>query len=193
MLLRHRDGLPRRIGADPAGREISHRILCRAVVRRHGRRPVRRARCALHLLLDRRISDPGCACRAVPAARERAAGGHRQMVLAGAGRTRRRACCAVHHHGRALDLVRGSPRLGGRRRRRARRAAGAGGQRPPLEDLRHRRARAGVDPCLSGGRRPRHHGAQLLRRAQDRGDARRLFPRADARHHDPRCRALPQQ
>ena len=63
----------------------------------------------------------------------------------------------------------------------------------PLEDLRHRRARAGVDPDLSGRRGPRHDRAQLLRRAQDRGDAGRLFPRADARHHDPRRRAFPQQ
>ena len=43
LLLRHRDGLPWRTGADPAGGEISHRLLCRAVVRRHGRRLVRRA------------------------------------------------------------------------------------------------------------------------------------------------------
>ena len=43
LLLRHRDGLPWRTGAHPPGREISHRLLCRAVVRRHGRRPVRRA------------------------------------------------------------------------------------------------------------------------------------------------------
>ena len=66
LLLRHRDGLPWRAGAHAAGREISHRLLCRAVVRRHGRRPVRRPDCALHVLLDRRISDPGRARCAVP-------------------------------------------------------------------------------------------------------------------------------
>ena len=42
LFLRHRDGLPWRTGAHPPGGEISHRLLCRAVVRRHGRRPVRR-------------------------------------------------------------------------------------------------------------------------------------------------------
>ena len=69
LLLRHRDGLPWRTGAHPPGGEISHRLLCRAVVRRHGRRPVRRPDRAVHLLLDRGISDPAGAGGAVPAAR----------------------------------------------------------------------------------------------------------------------------
>ncbi len=68
VFLRHRDGLPWRTGAHPAGREISHRLLCRAVVRRHGRRPVRRPDRAVHLLMDRRIPDPAGAGGAVPAA-----------------------------------------------------------------------------------------------------------------------------
>src|SRR5262249_44197796 len=42
LFLRDRDGLPRRAGAHAATREISHRLLCRAVVRRHGRRTLRR-------------------------------------------------------------------------------------------------------------------------------------------------------
>ena len=51
----------------PAG-EISHRLLCRAVVRRHGRRTVRRTDRAVHVLLGRGISDPAGAGGAVPAA-----------------------------------------------------------------------------------------------------------------------------
>ena len=50
-------------------RKIPHRLLCRAVVRRHGRRIVRRPDRAVHLLLDRGISDPAGAGGAVPAAR----------------------------------------------------------------------------------------------------------------------------
>ena len=69
VLLRHRDGLPWRAGADPPGREIPHRLLCRAVVRRHGRRPVRRTDRAVYLLLDRRIPDPAGLRGVVPAAR----------------------------------------------------------------------------------------------------------------------------
>src|SRR6202035_2333021 len=41
LLLRHRDGLPWRAGANPPVGEISHRLLCRTVVRRHARRSVR--------------------------------------------------------------------------------------------------------------------------------------------------------
>ena len=72
VLLRHRDGLPWRTGAHAPRRKISHRLLCRAVVRRHGRRPVRRPDRAVRLLLDRRISDPAGVRRAVPPARQRA-------------------------------------------------------------------------------------------------------------------------
>ena len=68
LLLRDRDGLPWRTGAHPSGREVSHRLLCRAVVRRHGRRTVRRPDRAVHLLLDRGISDPAGAGGAVPSA-----------------------------------------------------------------------------------------------------------------------------
>ena len=70
LLLRDRDGLPRRTGAHPPGGEISHRFLCRAVVRRHGRRPVRRPDRAVHLLMDRGISDPAGAGGAVPPDRQ---------------------------------------------------------------------------------------------------------------------------
>ena len=71
LFLRHRDGLPWRTGAHPPGGEISHRLLCRAVVRRHGRRPVRRPDRALHVLMDRGIPDPARAwqrCAGRPAA-----------------------------------------------------------------------------------------------------------------------------
>ena len=68
LFLRHRDGLPWRTGAHPPGGEISHRLLCRAVVRRHGRRPVRRTDRAVRLLVDRGISDPAGAGGAVPSA-----------------------------------------------------------------------------------------------------------------------------
>ena len=82
LLLRHRDGLPWRTGAHPPGSEISHRLLCRAVVRRHGRRPVRRPDRAVHLFLDRGISDPAGAGGAVPSARQRAAAALEPLVLA---------------------------------------------------------------------------------------------------------------
>ena len=84
VFLRHRDGLPRRTGAHPSGREISHRLLCRAVVRRHGRRPVRRPDRAVHLLMDRRIPDPAGLRGAVPAARRRRAAA--ALERAGTGR-----------------------------------------------------------------------------------------------------------
>ena len=73
VFLHHRDGLPWRAGAHPPGREISHRLLCRAVVRRHGRRPVRRPDRAVHVFVDRGISDPAGAGGVVPAARPRRA------------------------------------------------------------------------------------------------------------------------
>ena len=73
LFLRHRDGLPWRTGAHPPGGEISHRLLCRAVVRRHGRRPVRGADRAVHVFMDRRIPDPAGAGGVVPSARRRRA------------------------------------------------------------------------------------------------------------------------
>src|SRR5947208_15450288 len=82
VLLCYRDGLPWRTGAHAAGCKISYRLLCRAVVRRHGRRIVCWPDCAFHLLLDRRISDPAGARRAVPAARQRAPAALEPVVLA---------------------------------------------------------------------------------------------------------------
>ncbi len=73
LFLRHCDGLPWRTGAHPPGGEISHRLLCRAVVRRHARRPVRRPDRAVRVFMGRGISDPAGAGRAVPAARRRGA------------------------------------------------------------------------------------------------------------------------
>ena len=49
---------------------------------------------------------------------------------------------------------------------------------------------AGADPDVSLGRREGGDRAQFLRRPQDRGDAERPVSRADARHHDPRCREI---
>src|ERR1700682_3693146 len=87
VFLRHRDGVPWRAGAHAAISEISHRLLCRAVVRRHGRRFVRRPDRAIHLLLGRGISDPGGAGGAVPSARRRRAlGPLERLVLAVPGR-----------------------------------------------------------------------------------------------------------
>ena len=83
LLLRHRDGLPRRAGAYPPGREISHRLLCRAVVRRHGRRIVRRPDRAVYVFMDRGIPDPAGAGRVVPSARRQGAvSALEQLVLA---------------------------------------------------------------------------------------------------------------
>ena len=88
LLFRDRDGLSRRIGAHPPGREISHRLLCRAVVRRHGRRAVRRPDRAECVLLDRGISDPDGAGGVVPSAGGRALAALEPLVLAAAGRDR---------------------------------------------------------------------------------------------------------
>src|SRR5205807_9511342 len=82
LLLRDRDGLPWRTGADPPGGEISHRFLCRAIVRRHGRRLVRRPDRAVHLLMGCGISDPAGACGVVPAARQRTLAALERVVLA---------------------------------------------------------------------------------------------------------------
>ena len=77
------------------GLEISHRLLCCAVVRRHGRRTVRGADRALHILLDRGISDPGRACGVVPSAGGRAVAAMEPLVLAAARRRRGGADRAV--------------------------------------------------------------------------------------------------
>ena len=97
VLLRHRDGLPWRTGAAAPGAAIPHRLLCRAVARRHDRRAVRRPCRAVHLLVDRRVPDPGGARGAVPAAGRSVAadeaGGVARLGSGGAGRNcdRRRA------------------------------------------------------------------------------------------------------
>ena len=194
VLLRHRDGLPWRIGADPPGREISHRLLCRAVVRRHGRRPVRRIDRAVHVLLDRRISDPAGLRGAVPAARRpRAVRALEPLVLAVSRRAGGGADRADLRHRQDIHLARNQPRLGDRRGRRALGVAGARVERQPLEDLCHRRGGAGADPGLSVGRRTGGNRAQLFRGPQDRGDAARPVSRADARHHDSRRREIPER
>src|SRR5271154_6473844 len=69
VLLHYRDGVPWRVGAHPSGGQISDRLLCRAVVRRHDRRIVRRAGRAVYLFVDRGISDPAGPGGAVPAGR----------------------------------------------------------------------------------------------------------------------------
>ena len=82
VFLRHRDGLPWRTGADAPGRQISHRLLCRAVVRRHGRRSLCRPDRAVHVLMDRRIPDPAGAGRVVPADGRRTVAALERLVLA---------------------------------------------------------------------------------------------------------------
>src|SRR5229473_3962846 len=69
LFLCDRDGVPWRTGTYPPGREISHRFLCRAVVRRHGRRIVRRVDRAVYIFVDRGIPDPAGIGSAVPPAR----------------------------------------------------------------------------------------------------------------------------
>ena len=96
LLLRHCDGLPRRTGAYPPGCEISHRLLCRAVVRRHDRRIVRRLDRALCVLMDRGIPDPaGTGGVVPPARRQRAVTALEQLVLAVSRRARDRLDRAV--------------------------------------------------------------------------------------------------
>ena len=70
---------------------------------------------------------------------------------------------------------------------------GARAQCRQMEDLCDRRDRAGADPHLSGRRGPHRNHPQLLRRAQDRGDAARPVSRADARHDDSRRAEIPEQ
>src|SRR5437016_8365651 len=89
LFLRHRDGLSWRAGAHAAGREISHRLLRGAVVRRHGRRAVRRPDRAVCVLVGRRIPDPVGAGGVVPAgAWRRTAAALEPVVLAFPGGTR---------------------------------------------------------------------------------------------------------
>ena len=149
LLLRDRDGLPRRTGAHPPGGEISHRFLCRAVVRRHGRRPVRRPDRAVHLLMDRGISDPAGAGGAVPSDRQRAAAALERMVLAVPCRAGGGADRAGLVHRETVRLARHQQGLGDRRGRRALGAAGARPQRQPLEDLCDRGGGAGAAARLS--------------------------------------------
>ena len=189
VLLRHRDGLPWRTGAHPPGREISHRLLCRAVVRRHGRRLVRRPDRAVSRSRGSR-NTRSCwrwrRCAVRPAARSVAA--LEPLVLAVSRRAGGGLDRAVLFGRQDHELARRSPGLGDRRGRRALGLAGARTERQPLEDLRHRRGGAGADPRLSVRRRAGRNRAQLFRRPQDRGDAARPVSRADARHHDPRRR-----
>ncbi len=168
---------------------ISHRLLCGAVVRRHGRRIVRGADRALHIFVDRRISDPAGAGRAVPPARDERLPRWSRWYWPFLAVARGGADRAVLVSGKCL-LDGRSPGLGDRRRRRSFSFADARIECQPLEDFRDRRCRAGADPRLSGGRRTRGNRAQLLRRPQDRGDAERAVSRADARHHDPRRREI---
>ncbi len=68
VLLHYRHGLPWRAGPDPPAVALSHRLLCGAVIRRHGRWAVRGPGGAVHVLLGRGVSDPAGAGGAVPAA-----------------------------------------------------------------------------------------------------------------------------
>ena len=88
LFLCHCDGLPWRTGAHPPGREISHRLLCRAVIRRHGRRLVRRTDRAVHVFVGRGIPDPAGSGGAVPAVRRRAIVALEPLVLAVSRRAR---------------------------------------------------------------------------------------------------------
>src|SRR5262249_26367708 len=83
-----RDGLPCRAGRHPPARQISHRVLCRAVLGRHARRAVCRADLALCVLLGRRISDPLGTSGALPASRRRTLATMEPLVLAIAGGAR---------------------------------------------------------------------------------------------------------
>ena len=151
VLLHHRDGMPWRTGADPAGGEISHRLLCRAVVRRHARRLVRRADRAVHLLVDRGISDPAGAGSIVPAARRRRAVFALEPVVLAVHRRGGRGPDRAVLVGRQTDgLARRLQGLGDWRRRPALGVAGARAERQPLENLCHRGGGAGADPGLSG-------------------------------------------
>src|SRR5258707_213875 len=139
LLLRHCDGLPWRAGAHPPGCEISHRLLCRVVIRRNDRRIVRRADRALYVFMDRGIPDPaGTGGVVPPARRQRAFAALEQLVLAVFGRARDRLDRAVLVGGQGRDMAWRTPGLGGRRRPRALGIAGARTERQPLENLRNR-------------------------------------------------------
>src|SRR5205085_5537645 len=85
VFLRHCDGLSRRVGAHPPGGEISHRLLCRAVVRRHGRRTVRGPDRPVYVLLGCGIPDPAGTRGLVPPARRGAFRPLERLVLADSG------------------------------------------------------------------------------------------------------------
>ncbi len=193
LFLRHRDGLPWRTGAHPPGREISHRLLCRAVVRRHGRRLVRRP--------DRAVTFSWVAEYPILlalAALCRPPGGSERLprleplVLAVSRRARGGADRAVLFGRQGHECSTGSRSSGSRWSARSacsRHAAGARARTPTAgRSFATGGAGAGADPALSGRRRAGGNRAQLLRRPQDRGDAARPVSRADARHHDPRRR-----
>ena len=113
LFLRDRHGLPRRTGAQASGLAPSYGILCRAVVWRHGRRPVRGADRAIHVLMDRGISHPDRARRAMPPAARRGVAAVEPLVLA-----RPRSDCRCHGRaglcGRIAAVVARRPsRMGG--------------------------------------------------------------------------------
>ena len=58
LLLRHRDGLSWRTGANPTAGAAPHGLLCRAVVRRHGGWVVCRSDRSVFVFVDSGISDP---------------------------------------------------------------------------------------------------------------------------------------
>ncbi len=166
LFLRHCDGLPWRVGAHPPGREISHRLLCRAVIRRHDRRIVRRLNRALYVFMDRGIPDPaGTGGVVPPARRQRAFSPLEQLVLAVSRRARDSIDRAVLVGGQGHDMAWRTPGMGGWRRRRTLGIAGARIERQSLENLRNRRAGAGADPRLSGGHTaPRNFRTTTARR-----------------------------
>ena len=150
VLLCHRDGLSRRTGPDPAGDDLSHRLLRGAVVRRHGRRTVRGADRALHVLVDRGISDPCGPGGAVPSADGGAVAALEPLVLAAARRRRGAADRAVVQRRQAVCLAGGSAGLCDQRGRGGRNDPGLAADRRQGQVRRHCRAGAGADPRLSG-------------------------------------------
>src|ERR1700681_1163615 len=105
--------MPWRTGAYPPGREISHRLLCRAVVRRHGRRIVRGPDRALYIFMDRGIPDPAALGGVVPPARrQRTFFPLEQLVLAASRRAGASLDRAILVGGQDHDMGRGTPGLG---------------------------------------------------------------------------------
>ncbi len=172
-VLRHRHGLSRRIGTQPAGGGASDDVLSRALVRRHAGRAVRRTGRAQYFLLGGRISDLGRVGGAVPAdgrrasaagatlaGRDAAMGPSATRLLAGGNCHRLRA-------DRAGVLRRAYHRKNGAG------AAGAGVDagghldrlhaRPAQIGV-HRHGGIGGDPALPARRKPRRNRAQLFRR-----------------------------